>query len=49
MFRRLFCPNARLGLLLLLTGMALPALAENDWIEVRSPNFSVITDASEKR
>jgi len=25
------------------------ALADNDWIEVRSPNFSVITDAGEKR
>lgn len=36
---------------LLLAGIALPALAADNasWIEIRSPNFSVVTDAGEQR
>src|ERR1700757_1656761 len=36
--------------LLIVCGLGLPAFAgETQWVEVRSPNFSVITDAGEKR
>ena len=36
--------------LLIVCGLGLPAFAgETQWVEVRSPNFSVVTDAGEKR
>lgn len=35
--------------LLALALLALPARAQTGWVEVRSPHFSVITDAGEKR
>jgi Flp pilus assembly protein TadD len=41
-----FC---RAAFLMLICLIAAAAFAENEWVEVRSPNFSVITDASEKR
>ncbi|MCI0353333.1 MAG: tetratricopeptide repeat protein [Acidobacteriales bacterium] len=44
-FKRLRFPS----LLLLACFLAPAALADNEWTEVRSPNFSVITDAGEKR
>ena len=37
------------ALLLLSCFVTTAVCAENEWLEVRSPNFSVITDASEKR
>jgi Flp pilus assembly protein TadD len=39
-----------IGLPLLLLSLVLPALSsEPEWIEIRSPHFSVVTDAGEKR
>src|ERR1700736_2986384 len=45
---------SRLGrrwhVLFVLVGMALPAFGNDpEWVEVRSPHFSVVTDAGEKR
>ena len=39
---------ARLLLVLLLSGL-LPSFAAGQWVEVRSPHFSVVTDAGERR
>lgn len=42
--------NSRILVLVLLGALLVPcARADNDWVEVRSPNFSVITDAGDKR
>ena len=44
---RCFCSRALLPVLLLLLAPA--RAAEQPWVEVRSPNFSVVTDGGEKR
>ena len=45
-----FVRNCRIASLLIAVVLAFPAWGgEAQWVEVRSPNFSVITDAGEKR
>lgn len=45
---RLFCPLA-VSLAVTFSGIAVVFAGEPQWVEVRSPNFSVVTDAGEKR
>src|SRR6202040_979066 len=46
-----FRPFARLAIILAVTFSGISAVfaGEPQWVEVRSPNFSVVTDAGEKR